>query len=110
MRGRGRGWGAGAAAVQGPGGRVFDAPGGGRRLGVRGRRPALHRARRRLAREVLHVAGAALTGCGLVGLVLAATGAEQAAVATVGGVVPGFVLLAGGAWAATTDHGVPELA
>ena len=56
----------------------------------------------------LHVLGAALTVCGVVGLALAAVGADQAAVSTVGGVVPGFVLLAGGAWAANTSSGVQE--
>jgi hypothetical protein len=48
----------------------------------------------------LHVLGAVLTACGVTGLALAASGAGQTAVATAGGVVPGFVLLAGAIWAA----------
>ncbi len=49
----------------------------------------------------LHVLGGALTLAGVAGLVLAVGDAGEAAVAAVGGVVPGFVLLGGGAWAAT---------
>lgn len=56
----------------------------------------------------LHVVGGALTACGAAGLVLAAAGAGQAAVATVGGVVPGFLLLAGGGWATTRSGRVPQ--
>jgi hypothetical protein len=56
----------------------------------------------------LHALGGALTVCGVVGLVLAATGAGHSAVATVGGVVPGFLLLAGGGWAATRSGLVPQ--
>ena len=48
----------------------------------------------------LHVLGAAMAVCGAVGLLLAAVDAGQGAVAAVGGVVPGFLLLGGGAWAA----------
>lgn len=56
----------------------------------------------------LHVLAAALTVCGAAGLLLAAAGAGEAAIATVGGVVPGFVLLAGGLTAATTGGRVPQ--
>jgi len=56
----------------------------------------------------LHVLGAAMTLCGAVGLLLAATGAGEAAIAAVGGVVPGFLLLAGGAWAASRAARVPS--
>ena len=56
----------------------------------------------------LHVLGAALACCGAVGLALAALGSGEAAIATVGGVVPGFVLLAGGAWAATERAREPQ--
>ncbi len=38
--------------------------------------------------------GAAIAACGAVGLVLAAAGSSDAAIAAVGGVLPGFVLLA----------------
>ena len=55
----------------------------------------------------LHVLGAALVLCGVVGLVLAFADAGHAAVATAGGVVPGFVLLAGSALAARTTGRVP---
>ena len=55
----------------------------------------------------LHVLGAALTVCGAAGLGLAATGAGQAAVSTVGGVVPGFVLIAG-SWIATAPERTPQ--
>ena len=58
----------------------------------------------------LHRLGAAMTACGALGLLLAATGSGAAAIATVGGVVPGFVLLAGGAWAATENGRVPQTA
>lgn len=50
----------------------------------------------------LHGLAAALTVCGAAGLVLAATGAAQATVSTVGGVLPGFVLIAG-CWSATAE-------
>jgi hypothetical protein len=56
----------------------------------------------------LHVLGAAMTACGVTGLLLPATGAGDAAIATVGGVVPGFLLLAGGTWAATTSARVQQ--
>ena len=56
----------------------------------------------------LHVLGAAMTACGVTGLVLAAVDAGQPAIATVGGVVPGFLLLAGGTWAVTTTRPVPQ--
>ena len=56
----------------------------------------------------LHVLGAALTACGLVGLVLAALGSGEAAIATVGGVVPGFLLLAGGGLATAEGRRVPQ--
>ena len=48
----------------------------------------------------LHLLGGSLVLCGVVGLVLAFADAGEAAVATAGGVVPGFVLLAGSALAA----------
>ena len=50
----------------------------------------------------LHALGAALSTCGAAGLLLALTGAGQGTVSTVGGVVPGFVLIAG-SWSATLD-------
>lgn len=53
----------------------------------------------------LHVLAAALSACGASGLLLAAAGAGEPAVATVGGVLPGFVLLSGG-WAAS--RAVPQ--
>ena len=56
----------------------------------------------------LHVLGAAMSVCGLIGLALALLGSSEAAVATVGGVVPGFVLLGGGAWAAAESVRVPQ--
>ena len=56
----------------------------------------------------LHVLGAALSVCGLAGLALAPLGSSEAAIATVGGVVPGFVLLGGGAWAAAEGVRVPQ--
>ncbi|MFI5641715.1 hypothetical protein ACIA8H_30425 [Streptomyces goshikiensis] len=46
---------------------------------------------------VLHWLGAGLSGCGAAGLALAATGAPQATVAAVAGVLPGALLL-GSAW------------
>lgn len=62
-------------------------------------------------REVsLHLLGGALAVCGAAGLLLALTGAGEAAVATVGGVAPGFVLLAGGALAAASAVRVPQQA
>lgn len=49
--------------------------------------------------------GAAITVCGLAGLVWAATaGAAAAPVAIVGGVVPGALLLAGSGWAAVAGR------
>ena len=55
----------------------------------------------------LHVLAAALTICGAAGLRLAAAGAGEAAIATAGGVVPGFVLLIGGIAAAVGGR-VPQ--
>lgn len=55
----------------------------------------------------LHVLAAALTVCGVAGLVLALTDRGEAAVVAVGGVAPGFVLLAGGAFAALTSGRTP---
>jgi hypothetical protein len=52
----------------------------------------------------LHLLGGALTVCGVAGLALSVTGSSQAAVSTVGGVLPGVVLLVGGAWAATAGR------
>lgn len=45
--------------------------------------------------------GAPMLLCGVVGLVLAAAGARQAAVDLVGGVLPGFLLLGFGLWGST---------
>jgi hypothetical protein len=45
--------------------------------------------------------GAALTACGVLGLVLAALRSSQAAVSAVAGVAPGLVLLGFGWWAGT---------
>lgn len=45
-----------------------------------------------------HGLGAAVTLCGLVGLVLAATGTGEAPIAVISGVVPGALLLASGWW------------
>ena len=56
----------------------------------------------------LHVLGAALTVRGAIELLLAAVDGGQPAVAAVGGVVLGFLLLAGGTWAATTNGRVPQ--
>lgn len=44
--------------------------------------------------------GGAVTGCGVAGLALAAASAPEATVSTVGGVVPGAVLLASVGWSA----------
>jgi hypothetical protein len=57
-----------------------------------------------------HVLGAALTAFGATGLLLAATGAGEAASATVGGVLPGLLLLTGGRWAAAQSGRVPQQA
>ena len=45
-----------------------------------------------------YVLGVAIAACGLTGLVLAVVGAPAAAIATVGGVVPGALLLGFGWW------------
>ncbi|MFP5068673.1 hypothetical protein ACLFMI_03265 [Pseudonocardia nantongensis] len=47
-----------------------------------------------------HGLGGVITGCGVVGLVLAATGAGEPAIALVAGVLPGAVLLGFGWWSA----------
>ncbi|MDQ4007891.1 MAG: hypothetical protein M3211_07355 [Actinomycetota bacterium] len=47
--------------------------------------------------------GAAIAVCGVAGLVLAATGARPAPVATASGLLPGAMLLASGWWGATHD-------
>lgn len=47
-----------------------------------------------------HWLGAVITACGVLGLVLAATGAAEPTIALVGGVVPGAVLLGFGRWGA----------
>jgi hypothetical protein len=47
--------------------------------------------------------GAAIALCGLAGLLLAAADASEATIATVGGIIPG-VLLLGGSWWATLGH------
>ena len=56
----------------------------------------------------LHVLAAGLTLLGLTGLVLAFTGASDAAVATVGGVASGFWLLGGGAAAVVATRRARE--
>ncbi len=47
-----------------------------------------------------HLLGAGVTACGAVGLALALAGSSRTAADTVGGVVPGFLLLAFAVWAA----------
>ncbi len=49
--------------------------------------------------QSLYVLGAGLTACGVVGLGLASAGAGPAVLATVSGIVPGALLLAGSWWA-----------
>jgi hypothetical protein len=49
-----------------------------------------------------HRLGAAITGCGVVGLVLAVAGAGEQRVDVVAGVVPGALLLVSGWWGART--------
>ncbi len=44
--------------------------------------------------------GAVITACGVAGLVLAATGAPEAAIALISGVLPGAILLGFGWWGA----------
>ena len=44
--------------------------------------------------------GAVITACGVAGLVLAATGAAEATIALIGGVLPGAILLGFGWWGA----------
>lgn len=56
----------------------------------------------------LHRVGGALGLLGVAGLVLAFSGADVAAVRTVAGVVPGFVLLLGGLWAVRQAAGRPR--
>jgi hypothetical protein len=51
-----------------------------------------------------HVLGAGIMACGVIGLLLVAGGARVQLVATIGGIVPGALLLASGWWGA---HRVP---
>jgi hypothetical protein len=55
------------------------------------------------AQRFFHVLGAAIAVCGLAGLVLALAGAPTAASATVGGVLPGLLLLAFALWGVLTS-------
>jgi hypothetical protein len=54
--------------------------------------------------------GAAVTLCGVVGLILVFTGAAQVWVDLVGGVIPGALLLAFGLWGAQSRHGSRQTA
>jgi len=56
-----------------------------------------------VCRPSLHALGTAVTTCGAAGLVLAATGASDAAIATIAGVLPGVLLLGTGVRGATGD-------
>lgn len=51
--------------------------------------------------RVFHWLGAAIAACGVIGLVLVASGAARAPVDVVGGLLPGAMLLAAGWWGAT---------
>jgi len=51
----------------------------------------------------MHALGAAIATCGAAGLVLAATGASDAAIATIAGVLPGALLLGASLRGATGD-------
>ena len=55
-----------------------------------------------------HWLGAAVTVCGVVGLVLVFADAQQAWIDVIGGVIPGALLLAFGWWGATSRHPVGE--
>lgn len=59
---------------------------------------------------VFRALGAAIAGCGVVGLVLAGLGAGAAPIAVVGGVLPGALLLAVSWWGARTDLRRPTAA
>jgi hypothetical protein len=52
------------------------------------------------AQPLFHWLGGSLTLCGVVGLIVAFAGAHQAAVASVGGILPGALLLAFSLWGA----------
>jgi len=53
-----------------------------------------------LDQRFFHWLGAVITACGVAGLVLAATGAAEATIALIGGVLPGAILLGFGWWGA----------
>jgi hypothetical protein len=54
---------------------------------------------------LFHWLGAALLGCGVVGLVLAGRGTDAGVIALVGGVLPGAILLGFGLWGSTRGAG-----
>jgi hypothetical protein len=61
---------------------------------------------------LLHWLGAALLGCGVVGLVLAGRGTDAGVIDLVGGVLPGAVLLGFGLWGSTrgaSSYGAPAV-
>ena len=58
---------------------------------------------------LFHVLGAALLGCGAVGLVLAVRELAAAAVDLVGGVLPGAILLGFGLWGSTRGADSPDV-
>lgn len=65
------------------------------------------------AQPFFHVLGAAISLCGVTGLLLALAGVAQPAVELAGGVVPGVILLAFAGWGATrrpqpNDHASPS--
>jgi len=53
---------------------------------------------------LMHVLGAAMAACGAAGLVLATTGASDAATAATAGVVPGALLLVSSLYGGTSDR------
>lgn len=55
-----------------------------------------------------HWLGGVITACGVVGLVLAATGAEEPTIALVSGVLPGGILLGFGWWGAHRTKSTAE--
>ena len=69
-------------------------------MGFHRRRRSLFRPRVVFAQRIFHGLGAAIMACGVVGLVLVAGGAGVALVATIGGIVPGVLLLAYAWWGA----------
>lgn len=52
---------------------------------------------------LFHWLGAALLGCGVVGLILATRGTDAGVIDLAGGVLPGAILLGFGLWGSTTD-------